>query len=580
MKRQDWDRLWRLGKLGRRHLGRLLLTLLVMVLGVGINVLRPLLMKRMVDSALPERNLQLLILLSLLLIAASLLQAGVASVQTLLTSSVGLDIADTLRAAVYAKLVRSSLRYLGRHKPGALTYLLTRECGRVGQVFVAQELLPAIFNVLLASGLITIMALLNWQLTLAALILLPFGQFVTRVVGDRLKRLEAASLQLLAQGEVFLQETLSNIKTIQIRSQESWEIQRWRQWIRQHYQLYRRQSVIRDFARLVLNRLLQSLGLAIVFGFGAWQILNGDLTLGILIAFLAYVPQLYAALEAAQLGLVGAITVQPALERIFEHLDAPLEIADPLEATPLPSGPGLVEFEHVTFTHDPSRAGLQDLSFTVQPGETVAIVGTSGSGKSTIFDLLLRFYDPEQGTVRVNGCDVRTVRLAEVRQAISLVSQEVFLWNTSIWNNLRYGNTAPSQDEIERAMAVAQLRDFIRALPTGYHAVVGERGLALSGGERQRLMIVRGLLAKVRIFLLDEITSGLDAATADKLLAALDTFLADRTVLMVTHRLADALRADRVLVLDEGRLVECGPPHELLARRGRFFRLYLGLTGE
>jgi ATP-binding cassette subfamily B protein len=318
-----------------------------------------------------------------------------------------------------------------------------------------------------------------------------------------------------------------------------------------------------------------TIGPALVWVGGAWLAIHGGLTIGTIVAFVAYFGRLYtpaSALAGVQVQIVSALAV---FERIFDYLDMPVEgVPERAGAIELPRVNGGIEFKAVTFSYDPSRPVLQDVSFRVAAGQTVAFVGPSGAGKTTITNLVPRFYDTRSGAVLIDGIDVRDVTLASLRRDIGIVAQETYLFHDTIAANLRYGKLTATDAELIAAAKAANIHDFIASLPDGYQTMVGERGHKLSGGERQRLAIARVLLKDPRILILDEATSSLDSHNEAMIQSALEELMRGRTSLVIAHRLSTILKADVIFVVEGGRIVESGSHAVLLARGGPYARLY------
>jgi ATP-binding cassette subfamily B protein/subfamily B ATP-binding cassette protein MsbA len=322
-----------------------------------------------------------------------------------------------------------------------------------------------------------------------------------------------------------------------------------------------------------------AVGMAALLWAGAGEVMAGRMTLGDLLVFLAYLGMLYSPLEQLSYTAWSMEGAAAAAQRVFEVLDTPDDVPDPKAAVPLPAGAGSIEFQGVDFRYARGDEVLHNLSFRIQPGESVAVVGGTGAGKTTLLSLLPRFYDPTEGKILIHGVDLRNLSKKELRGRQGLVLQETVLMNGTVQENIAYGRPGASFREIEKAAQEAQADQFILGLPQGYQTSVGERGVMLSGGQRQRIGIARAFLRDAPILLLDEPTSALDATTERELLDVLGKLMSRPTTLLVTHRLHAAHRADRILVLEKGRLVEQGKGEELLTQKGAYWRLWQAANG-
>ncbi|MER3406471.1 MAG: hypothetical protein C4289_15970 [Chloroflexota bacterium] len=324
----------------------------------------------------------------------------------------------------------------------------------------------------------------------------------------------------------------------------------------------------------LINAFLSALGPALVLWYGGAQVINGLLTIGELLAFTTYVARLFGPVSAFANMNVQLQQALAAFDRVQEYLELQTEIRDRPGAIELPPVRGRIEFRDVSFAYSPERPVLKHISFTVEPGQLVALVGPTGAGKSTVVNLIPRFYDPDEGCVRIDGYDLRDVTLSSLRRQIATVDQETFLFNMTILENIRYARPEATFDEVVEAAKAAYLHDFIMSLPEGYETMVGERGVKLSGGERQRLAIARAILRNPRILILDEATSSLDSIAESYIQRALEPLMRGRTVIAIAHRLSTILSADKILVLQQGELIESGTHRELLARGGLYAQLY------
>lgn len=343
--------------------------------------------------------------------------------------------------------------------------------------------------------------------------------------------------------------------------------------LKKHSELHLNTSIYRRSYSDIFNQLVKSLALGIVFAVGAWDISNNQLTIGSLVAFTVYVPQLYTLVNEIQTAYIGTTNVRPIIKQLNNFLDTHEPIIEIPNAIPLKNVRGEIEFRNVSFTYENNRAGLENVSFKVQPGETIGIVGGSGGGKTTILELLMRFYDPTKGAVCIDGVDISKYNLIDFRNAIGLVTQDPFLWNRTIKENLIYGVPQATEEQILHAIKVAQLEEFIDSLPEGFETVVGERGVRISGGEKQRLAIARAILKDSPIILLDEPTSALDANTEFLLQSKMEEVFKGKTIILVAHRLATIRKASKILVLDNGEIIEFGTPLELLNNKGAYYDL-------
>ena len=421
------------------------------------------------------------------------------------------------------------------------------------------------------------MTALHWRLSLLALLAFPLAYFLTRKTRGRAQSLYRDQSDLLEAGQSYLHEVFPGLRTIRASNAQSYEEGRWREWLTDHRNIKARVATFHELIRIVLPESINQIAAGLVFGYGAFEIIQGRLTIGSLVAFIAYLPRAYAVLQALLGTHVNLQEARINAEKVDDLFALPPEPSgdtllapgppieeEDVEMTSQPVGASLA-FQNVSFDYGRGDFGAQELSFSVEPGEFVGIVGPSGGGKSTIIDLIMGFYTPQSGKIMIDGIDLHELSLESLRSRIGLVSQDTFLWNATITENIPY----PGRDDAGRsrqAARAAQIDDFITGLPDAYETVAGERGMTLSGGERQRLAIARALLQRPRFLLLDEATSALDALTEQKVRVAIDKARTGRTAIVVAHRLTTILNADRILVIDQGRIVEMGSRSELLAR--------------
>jgi ATP-binding cassette subfamily B protein len=530
---------------------------------------------QIIDSAIPHRNLRELAIDVGIILASALFAAGVGVLQGYLNSVVGEGIMRDIRTSLVAHLHRMPLPFFTGTKTGEIMNRVSNDVDNVDNV-VTGTLTTIVTNVMLIATTLVAMFLWNWRLALLSIAIVPLMVFPLGPVGRRMYQIRKSTREKRDEIESITQETLSisGITLIKSFAREAYERARF-------YKVGTRLMQLEIDLAMVGRWFLASVtamvvvGPALVWFGGGWFAIASSLKVGVIVAFVSFIQgRLYgpaAALAGIQVQIVSALAV---FERIFDYLDMTPEEYDPPGAIVLPHVTGDITFENVVFAYDVGRDVLKGVSFEARPGEVVAFVGPSGAGKTTITQLVPRFYDPQSGRVCVDGHDLRTVTLESLRRDIGIVTQETYLFHDTVAANLRYGKPDATDAELEAAARAANIADFIASLPKGYETVVGERGHKLSGGERQRLAIARVLLKDPQILILDEATSSLDYENEAAIQRALELVMRGRTSLVIAHRLSTVLAADVIFVIDEGRIVESGRHATLLARGGLYSRLY------
>ena len=583
----------------------------------SLGLLTPLIFRELIDGALqPPGDAARLDLLALGLVAIPLLSSAISVGQRKLNATVGEGVIYDLRLLLYDHLQRMSLRFFTHTKTGELVSRLNNDV--VGaQNAISNTLVTIVTNFITVVATAAVMLALEWRLTLLGVMVLPFFIWAARRMGGRLRAIVRQQMDSNAQMNAMVGETLniSGALLVKLFGRAPMEVERFRARAADVRQAGIRRAVLGTQFFIIIG-LVSVMGTALVYWVGGHLVLSGQFTVGTIVAFGAYLTQLYGPLQALTNAPVDFATSMVSFERVFEIIDLPRDIADKPNALHLEQVRGELEFRNVSFVYELDKAALlsevtrhgnvdsvravlsgdkanghapsatssshhqarenalENISFKLQAGQVAALVGPSGAGKTTLTYLIPRLYDPTQGAVLLDGHDLRDIALDSLAQHIGMVTQETYLFHDTIRTNLLYAKLDATQAELEDACRAANIHDFIVGLPQGYDTVVGERGYRLSGGEKQRLAIARVILKNPRLLVLDEATSSLDSQSEALIQEALGRVQQGRTSIVIAHRLSTILSADLILVMDRGQIVERGRHDDLLARGGLYASLY------
>jgi ATP-binding cassette subfamily B protein len=539
-----------------------------------LSLVPPLLLKNIIDIALPNKDLQLLAQLVLISIGTTLLISLIQVGQTYINTWISKQITFNLKNEMYEHLQGMSLSFFSLAKPGEITTRMTSDIDGIQDIFnsTVTNALNSIF-VLVTTAIVLIY--MNWKLALVSMIILPLFIFPTRKVGKMRWKIATKTQEKVSELTQIVQESLgvSGLILMKIFTKEKQEKQHFEKVNREMIRLQIRESLVGRWFMMSIQ-IFMMIGPMIVYFYGGWLMIQGQLTIGGIIAFVALLSRLNGPVTQLSNIHIDVTRSFALFGRIFDYIDMRQEIVDRPDASTLTIKEGRITFEVVSFSYTASHETLHQISFTCFPGSITALVGPSGAGKTTITNLIPRLYDATSGIITIDGVDIRDVTLESLRSNIGIVMQEPYLFNQSIKENLLYSKSDATDDELIIACKAAYIHDFIMSLPNKYDTVVGNRGIKLSGGEKQRLSIARVILKDPKIIILDEATSSLDSVSEEFIQKAMDPLMTGRTSIVIAHRLSTVLKADNIIVIEDGRIAETGKHEDLLKKEGLYARLY------
>lgn len=536
------------------------------------SVAAPWIIGRAIDDGIRLGNFRALRLWTGVFIAAAVTEWLTNRSRVAILAFVGTRIVADIRSALFRHLLRLSLGFYNRYSVGRLMSRLSNDVG-VLQNFITWSITGLARGLLMLAGIVVAMISLNWRLALVTFVVLPPMAFVTTRWRDAVRRAYRATRQRLSLINGYLNESISGIRVTKSFVREAANMRHFVDLNLSHF------DAEVDATRLSALffpgvGLMSAVARALVVGVGGWLVFDDALTAGTLVAFVLYVGRFFQPIQDLARRYSNFQATMAASERIFNLLDMEPELEDPPDAIELPPVRGHVVFDHVSFEYEDGDEVLRDVSLEAKPGERIALVGETGAGKTTVIRLMARFFETDQGRVTIDGYDVRRVAKESLRSQLGVVLQDTFLFSGSIMENVRYGRLDASDEEVIAAAKAVGAHDFVTALPEGYETEVGEEGVNLSVGQRQIVSFARTLLEDPRVLIMDEATSSVDTTTENQIQRAVDRLLMGRTSVIIAHRLNTVVGADKIIVMDEGQIVERGTHEKLLARRGRYYELY------
>lgn len=545
------------------YLGRLAFAVCCMLIAALAYLVVPWLVKNVVDKVLHDKDVETLSHITIGIVGLFLVRGFATYGQTYNMAFIGQRIIIDVRERIFKHIQRLSLSYYDKRKTGVIMSNLTNDVQAL-QTAIVDNLVTFITEAVTLVGSLVYMLILDWKLTIVTFVVVPVVLIIIQVFGKRIRHAGHDVQGRIADITAVLQETISAIRVVKSFAREDYEIQRFERENARNFEAVMRATKLTSLLSPMVE-FSASIGVAIILWYGGYSVIHGVITAGSLIAFLIYAINFSNPVKRLSQVYGNIQKALAAADRVFEVLDTKSDITNAPNAKPMPTITGYVDFEDVCFDYKKGEHALSHFNLHVEPGKMVAIVGPSGAGKTTLANLLPRFYDVTSGAIKIDGIDVRTVMMQSLREQIGLVPQDTLLFNTTVRENILYGRLDATDEEVLAAAEAANVMEFAKNLPQGLDTIVGERGSGLSGGQRQRVAIARAILKDPKILILDEATSALDTESEQLVQEALERLMVGRTAFVIAHRLSTIKNAHTIVVLKQGQLVEQGTHEELLA---------------